>query len=29
MENHGHNALRLFDALQDIFLTEVKPERNY
>ena len=29
MENHGHNALRLFDALRDIFLTEVKQERNY
>lgn len=29
MDNHGHNALRPFDALPDIFLTEVKQERNY
>ena len=29
MENRGHNALRLFDALPDIFLREVKQERNY
>ena len=29
MDNRGHNALRPFDALPDIFLTEVKQERNY